>query len=110
MTPSNRRLAASIAAILLLGALAAARSVAADAKPASKEVTGQHRGFTNDQLFLRLDDDKEMTFVVRIPGDTDRKWHDQFATLSRVTVTYHDEAGEKYPVATAIRQAPAKKP
>ena len=60
------------------------------------------------QLFLKLDNDKEMTFLVRIPGDTDAKWHKDFEVTSRISVTYHKEPGQKYPVATAIKSAPAK--
>jgi hypothetical protein len=76
---------------------------------ADLEVTGQHRGYTNHQLYLRLDNDKEMTFIVRIPGDKDEKWQNDFQTLSRITVTYHDEAEAKYPIATAIRVADSKR-
>ncbi len=46
-----------------------------------------------------------MTFLVRIPGDTTWKWHKDFATLSRITVTYEKGAEEKRPVAIAIRKA-----
>lgn len=70
-----------------------------------QEVTGEHRGYTNDQLFLRVADDKEMTFVVRIPGDKEEKWHKDFQIKSRITVTYHQGPGDKHPVATAIRAA-----
>ncbi len=44
-----------------------------------------------------------MTFVVPIQRDTDAKWHDAFETASRISV---NEAGQKYPVATAIKSAP----
>ena len=84
----------------------------APATPAkSLTATGQHRGYTNDQLFLRLDDGKEMTFIVQIPGDKDWAWHNQFKTLSRITVTYHEGTDKKQLIATAIEQAkaPAKK-
>jgi hypothetical protein len=101
------RIVPVLAVLVLLGGIVGAAR-AADA-PKDHTVTGQHRGYTNEKLFLRLDDDKEMTFVVRIPGDKDEHWHDQFATLSRITVTYHEEAGAKFPVATAIQQAPAPK-
>ena len=101
-------------------ALLAAPAFAQKPKPSSKPATapakslmatGQHRGYTNDELFLRLDDGKEMTFLVQIPGDKDGKWHDQFKTLSRITVTYHEEPGKKHLIATAIEQAkdPVKK-
>jgi len=69
------------------------------------QVTGQHRGYTNEKLFLRLDDGKEMTFVVAIPGDTERKWQKDFATLSRITVTYVPGAAGGLPVATALKNA-----
>jgi hypothetical protein len=76
---------------------------------ADLEVTGQDRGYTNHDLFLRLDNDKEMTFTVRIPGDTTDQWHDAFKTLSRITVTYHEVQGEKHPIATAIKSADSQK-
>src|SRR5450755_71027 len=69
------------------------------------QVTGQHRGYTNEKLFLRLDDGKEMTFVVAIPDDTERKWPKDFATLSRITVTYVPGAAGGLPVATALKNA-----
>jgi hypothetical protein len=82
---------------------------AGDTTPAKGiEATGQHRGYTNDRLFLKLDDGKEMTFLVKIPGDKDWKWHKDFETLSRITVTYHQESGQDLPVATAIRPAASK--
>ena len=78
-----------------------------DSAPAAKDltVTGQHRGFTNKELYVKLDNDKEMTFVVDIPGDKSDAWHDQYKTLSRITVTYHEVPGKK-PVATALATAP----
>jgi hypothetical protein len=82
--------------------------VAASATPSAAqdhEITGDHRGYTNDQLFLRVADDKEMKFVVRIPGDKDEKWHKDFQMNSRITVTYHQGPDDKLPVATAIRTA-----
>lgn len=69
------------------------------------EITGQHRGFTNEKIFLRQDDGKELTFVVAIPGDTERKWQKEFATLSRITVTYVPGPAGGLPTATAIRRA-----
>jgi hypothetical protein len=91
----------------LLGGRARAATPPAGAPSASGdlEITGEHRGYTNDQLFLRISDEKEMTFVVRIPGDQEEKWHTDFKTLSRITVTYHQKPGDKLPVATAIRPA-----
>jgi hypothetical protein len=81
----------------------------------SKEVTGEHRGYSNDKLFFRLDDGKKMTFFVAIPGDKgpemvngvikDVKWHDQFQVMTRITVTYHQGPTDEFPVATAIRNA-----
>jgi len=82
--------------------------VAASATPSAaqdQEITGEHRGYTNEKLFLRVGDDKEMTFVVRIPGDKDEKWHKDFQMKSRITVTYHQGPDDKLPVATAIRAA-----
>jgi hypothetical protein len=103
----TRRLA--LTAAIALSALAAvtlhAQAPAEKAKVADIEVTGQHRGYTNSELYLRLDNDKEMTFSVHIPGDTTEQWHDAFKTLSRITVTYHEVPGEKHPVATAIKAA-----
>jgi len=77
------------------------------ATPAAKslDVIGQHRRFTNDKLYLRLDNGKEMTFLVAISGDKDWKWHKDFETLSRITVTYHQGPGDALPVATAIGKA-----
>jgi hypothetical protein len=77
--------------------------LAGEQSTADQEVTGEHRGYTNDHLFVRVSDDKEMTFVVRIPGDTEEKWHKDFQMLSRITVTYHQGPDDKLPVATAIR-------
>jgi hypothetical protein len=96
MKPLRIVLALVTLAILSIPSIAAAPAV---------QVTGEHRGYTNEELFLRLDDEKEMTFLVRIPGDAGAKWHHQFEILSRITVTYHQEAGEKLPIATAIRTA-----
>ncbi len=81
--------------------------VCAAAGPPAKDltVTGTHRGYTNAELYVRLDDDKEMTFLVRIPGDKDAAWHKEFRVNDRITVTYHREEKEKRPVATAIRKA-----
>ena len=69
------------------------------------EVTGQHRGFTNEKLFLKLDDGKEMTFVVDIPGDKERKWQKDFATLSPITVTYVTGAPGGPPIGTSLKIA-----
>jgi hypothetical protein len=69
------------------------------------ELTGQHRGFTNEKLFLKLDDGKEMTFVVDIPGDKERKWQKAFATLSRITVTCVTGAPGGPPIATSLKIA-----
>ena len=98
----------AVAAAIALFAVvlpAYAQAPATTVKPTDVEVTGQHRGYTNHELFVRLDNDKEMTFTVRIPGDTSDQWHDQFQTLSRITVTYHEAPGEKHPIATAIKPA-----
>jgi hypothetical protein len=80
--------------------------LAGDPSVTDREVTGVHRGYTNDRLFLRVsDEEKEMTLVVRIPGDQEERWHTDFKTLSRITVTYHQGPGDELPVATAIRPA-----
>jgi hypothetical protein len=106
------RLALSaLAAFALLAAPFA--TVAQDKTPSSTapapakalEVMGQHRGFTNDKLYLKLDNEKEMTFLVNIPGDKDWQWHKDFETLSRIAVTYHQGPGEALPVAIAIKKA-----
>ena len=89
---------------LLVGAPGQASTpFAGDPSLTDREITGEHRGYTNDRLFVRVSDEKEMTFVVRIPGDQEEKWHTDFKTLSRITVTYHQGPGDKLPVATAIR-------
>ena len=75
--------------------------------PTSVTVTGQHRGYTNSELFLKLDNDKEMTFLVQIPNDKEEAWHSQFKTLSRIVVTYHEVPGKKQLIATAIAKADA---
>lgn len=107
------KIAGLIGAVVASAALAAAaqevRKPAAEGKPAKadevKQITGQHRGYTNEKLFFRADDGTKMTFVVEIPGDKERKWHDQFKTLSRITVTYRPGAEGKLPVATALKSA-----
>jgi hypothetical protein len=73
------------------------------AKPT--EVTGQHRGFTNEKLFLLPDDGKEMMFVVDIAGDKDRKWQKDFATGSRITVSYIPGAPDGPLIAKSLRKA-----
>ncbi|SRR5581483_3849767 len=110
MTLILRRLAATalIAAFAVTTAALHAQAPAGKVVAHDSEVTGQHRGYTNSQLYLRRDDDQEMTFTVRIPGDTTDEWQKKFATLSRITVTYHEAPGEKHPIATAIRVADAK--
>ncbi len=109
---SHRKFCSAIVALALLAApgiaapgTAPARTPATEAAAKAQEVTGQHRGYTNDELYLRLDDGREMTFVVRIPGDKEARWHEQFATLSRITVTYQQAASDKKPIAVAIRKA-----
>jgi len=89
----------------LPASLQAKPSPGASSEVKDQEITGDHRGYTNDQLFLRVGDEKEMKFVVRIPGDKDEKWHKDFQINSRITVTYHQSPGDKLPVATAIRAA-----
>ncbi|APV51683.1 hypothetical protein BWI17_19485 [Betaproteobacteria bacterium GR16-43] len=102
----------SVAVLLASLALLPGTGLAQQPKAPAKEsaaknltVTGQNRGYTNKELYLRLDNEKEMTFVVEIPGDKTDAWHDQFKMFSRITVTYHDVPGKK-PVATAIANAP----
>ena len=94
---------------LLSGSVTTAQTGTAPSSAAAgsqtMEVTGQHRGFTNEKLFLKLDDGKEMTFVVDIPGDKERKWHKDFATLSRITVTYVTGAPGGPPIATSLKNA-----
>jgi hypothetical protein len=110
---SFRRITISVIVLAMLSLIAStvwAQKVPKSAPPKnnpSKEtiVTGTHRGYNNDQFFVRLDNGTEMTFLVRIPGDTDQKWHNEFKLNSKVTVTYHQETGEKLPVATAIKKA-----
>ena len=92
-------------ATVLVGKPPTSMPPAAAASAAEKEITGEHRGYTNDHLFLRVSDDKEMTFVVRIPSDKDEKWHKDFQVKSRITVTYHQGSDDKLPIATAIRTA-----
>jgi len=107
MIPRLRRftVTAAIALFALMAVSLHAQAPAEKMKAADIEVTGQHRGYTNHELYLRLDNDKEMTFTVHIPGDTTDQWHDAYQTLSRITVTYHEAPGEKHPVATAIKSA-----
>jgi len=89
-------------AALLWGGIASAQTLKA---PPLTQVTGQHRGFSNEKLFLRPDDGKELTFVVAIPGDANRQWQKDFAVLSRITVTYRAGAPGAPPIVTAIRRA-----
>ena len=107
MFPKLRRFAV-IATIGLFAVMAVgvrAQAPAEKPKAADIEVTGQHRGYTNHELYLRLDNGKEMTFTVRIPGDTTDKWQEAYKTLSRITVTYYEAPSEKHPIATAIKSA-----
>src|SRR5262245_12024123 len=94
---------------VLVGQAPAGDQAKASAAPkaADKVVTGQHRGFTNDKLYLKLDDEKEITLIVDIPGDKDRKWQKDFQVNSRITVTYHAGADGRL-VATSIKQAEEK--
>jgi hypothetical protein len=108
-----RALRTMLVALSIGGALAGL-STAGQSKPASEKaaaadtvVTGQHRGFTNDKLYLRLDDDEEITLLVDIPGDKDRQWQKDFQVNARVTVTYHKNPEGKL-VATSIKAAATK--
>src|SRR5262245_18474535 len=83
------------------------KSASQKSSATDKVVTGQHRGYTNAKLYLRLDDDKEITLVVDIPGDKDRQWQKDFEVNSRITVTYHQNPEGKL-VATSIKSAAAK--
>ncbi len=111
--PSASRFARALTLALLVLAVPALAAAGAEAAPPARSkgdlsVTGTHRGYTNDELYVRLGDDRELTFLVRIPGDRDAKWHDAFQVNERITVTYHREEKEKRPVATAIRKADGK--
>jgi hypothetical protein len=105
----NIAVCAFAVAALLSGGVTTAQTVKAPSSAAAgtqtMEVTGQHRGFTNEKLFLKLDDGNEMTFVVDIPGDKERKWQKDFATLSRITVTYVTGAPAGPPIATSLKIA-----
>jgi hypothetical protein len=96
--------------LLVVGLLACGGSSVVAEAPAQGSlasdtvVTGQHRGFTNNKLYLKLDDGTELTLIVDIPGDKDEKWHKDFKTLSRITVTYHKNAEGKL-VATSIKKS-----
>jgi len=96
-------------AALLSGGVTTAQTVKAPSSAAAgtqtMEITGEHRGFTNEKLFLKLDDGKEIAFVVDIPGDKERKWQKDFATLSRITVTYVTGAPGGPPIATSLKIA-----
>jgi hypothetical protein len=48
-----------------------------------------------------------MTFVVDIAGDKERKWQKEFATGSRITVSYISGAPGGPPIAKSIRKAEA---
>jgi len=96
---------AAIALLALMAVALHAQAPAEKGKAADIKVTGQHRGYTNHELYLRLDNDKEITFTVHIPGDATDQWHDAYKTLSRITVTYHEAPGEKHPIATGIKSA-----
>ena len=106
-----RKLAASFliafSAGCMLTQVALAQGKAPAAQKDTKETvaTGQHRGYTNDKLHFLPDAGKELTLKMEIPGDNDRKWHKEYATLSRVTVTYH-KAADGSLVATSIKKAP----
>src|SRR5215468_4639920 len=92
--------------VLAQGALAQGKPAAAQKDAKETVATGQHRGYSNDKLFFRPDGaEKELTLKVEIPGDKDWKWHKEYDTLSRVTVTYHPAADGSL-VASAIKKAP----
>ena len=99
--------------VAIVAGLAASASVGAQDKGAKASAgatvaTGDHRGYTNDKLHFLPDGGKEITLLVQIPGDKERKWHKDHPTLSRVTVTYQKKPDGSL-VATSIKQAaPAK--
>ena len=106
-----RKLTAAFVIACFAGCMLA-QGAAAQAKPAAAQkdakdtvATGQHRGYTNDNLFFRPDGADELKLKVEIPGDKDQKWHKEFETMSRVTVTYH-KAADGSLVATSIKKAP----
>ena len=90
--------------VLAQGALAQGKPAAAQKEAAGTVATGVHRGYTNDKLYFLPDGGKEMTLKVAIPGDKEEKWHKDFATLSRITVTYN-KAADGTLVATSIKKA-----
>ena len=91
--------------VLAQGALAQAKPTAAQKAAEGTVATGQHRGYTNDKLYFLPDGGKELTLKVEIPGDKDQKWHKEYETMSRVSVTYHKGADGSL-VATSIKKAP----
>ena len=104
--PATLLIACFAGCVLAQGALAQDKPAAAKkAEKGTIVATGQHRGYTNDKLHFLPDGGKELTLLVEIPGDNERKWHKVFETLSRVTVTYRIEADSRL-VATSIKKAP----
>ena len=96
--------------VAALGSVGLATAQPANAPPPraaaqATEITGEHRGFTNEKLFLLADGGKEMTLVVDIPGDRERKWQKDFATGSRITVSYIPGAPDGPVIAKSIRKA-----
>ena len=91
--------------VLAQGAFAQGKPSTAKKEAKGTVATGEHRGYTNDKLHFLPDGGKELTLKVEIPGDNDRKWHKEYPTLSRVTVTYH-KAADGSLVATSIKKAP----
>jgi hypothetical protein len=83
----------------------AARGATTAQTAAAATQTVEVTGFTTEKLLLKLDDGKEMTFVVDIAGDKERKWQKDFATLSRITVTYGTQAPGGPPIATSLKNA-----
>ena len=107
-----RVLTAVLVLVFVGGSLGGAQSTTDPAKSASGKkpstvdtvVTGQHFGYMNDELYLKLDDGKKLTLTVDIPGDKDGKWRKDHRTMSRITVTYHVKPGGEL-VATSIKKA-----
>ena len=91
--------------VLAPGVFAEQQPAAAQKDTKGTVAIGQHRGYTNDKLHFLPDGGKELTLKVEIPGDKERKWHKEYETLSRVTVTYH-KAADGSLVATSIKKSP----
>ena len=94
----------ALAAGITASASVGAQDKGAKAAAGATVATGEHRGYTNDKLHFLPDGGKELTLLVQIPGDKERKWHKEHPTLSRITVTYQKNPDGTM-VATSIKQA-----